>query len=395
MKICVLKESLCLGGTERSAANISRILNHDHEVLVALYDGSRVEYEYGGKLIDLKAPAASSPVVKILRNIQRFLRYKKVVRKEKVDILFEFISINTPLNKYPFNRFRYKRQIKIISARDFSAMQTHKARFHQILKRSDAMVCNSEYLKNYYLSYYPEHKEKVFAVYNVIDIDQITAQAKESCDPGFLSFVEAHNKTIVGVGRFCREKGFEHLIRAFATVNRQTSGQTGLVLIGDGNFRSEYEALIDRYDLSDHVYFTGFQKNPSQYMARCDCFVLSSLSEGFPNVLAEAMALQLTVIAANCYSGPAEILRKDNDYHAVREQFSECDYGIITPRFGEGNDDKATDELAAAVLHLLNDEQLLEKYAALAKERAQEFSPEAARNRLNGIFKFLKGGLQK
>ena len=57
------------------------------------------------------------------------------------------------------------------------------------------------------------------------------------------------------------------------------------------------------------MFLKGFEINPYKWMARCNVFILSSIYEGFGNVLVEAMALGKTVVSTNCPSGPSEILQ--------------------------------------------------------------------------------------
>ena len=302
----------------------------------------------------------------------------------KSDIVYEFISIENPLSYV-----RYNGAYKVISARDFGKMQSKYKSFHFALMRSDAMVCNSEYLRDFYLSKYPEDKHKVFAVYNVIETEEICEQAGETVEESFEEFVKAHERIAVSVGRFCREKGFELLIEAISRGRDQIEG-LGLVLVGDGYLRADYEAMIEKYGLEGHVYLAGYQSNPYKYMARCDCFVLSSLSEGFPNVLAEAMAIGLPVISTNCYSGPAEILRDDHDYGAVTEEIVLSDYGILVPRAVEGNAPQVVAALSDAMAKLLRDGELMKKYSRLSRERSKVFSGEVALYKLESVFKILR-----
>lgn len=382
MRIGILKESLCIGGTERSAANTSKILSTEHEVYVALYDASDIKYSFGGKLVDFYLPAKNKLLYKIANNIFRILKYKSLIKKEKLDLLYEFISINNPIS-----RIKHKSAIRIISSRDFSVLSTNTERFNQCLSNADAMICNSQYLREFFITKHPEQKEKVFTVYNYIDINEIQEQSLEDTDDEFKDFLARHSETIVSVGRFCKEKGFEYLIESFALSRKHNN--VGLVLVGDGDYRSKYQAVIDKYDLASHVFFTGFQKNPYKYMKSCSVFVLSSLSEGFPNVLAEAMALGLPVIATNCFSGPAEILRKDSDYYAVKDKYTESDFGIITPTLNTEDKSNAILELSNAISNIVSDQKLRTKYAELAIQRAKVFSEEAMRIRLNEIFNTL------
>lgn len=382
MRIGILKESLCIGGTERSAANTSKILSAEHEVYVALYDASDIKYSFGGKLVDFNLPAKNNLLYKIANNIFRILKYKALIKKEKLDLLYEFISINNPIS-----RIKHKSAIRIISSRDFSVLSTNTERFNQCLSNADAMICNSQYLREFFITKHPEQKEKVFTVYNYIDINEIQEQSLEDTDDEFKAFLARHSETIVSVGRFCKEKGFEYLIESFALSRKHNN--VGLLLVGDGDYKSKYQAVIDEYELASHVFFTGFQKNPYKYMKSCSVFVLSSLSEGFPNVLAEALALGLPVIATNCFSGPAEILRKDSDYYAVKDKYTESDFGIITPTLNTDDKSNAILELSNAISNLVSDQKLRTKYAELAIQRAKVFSEEAMRVRLNEIFNTL------
>lgn len=383
MQIVILKESLCLGGTERSAANISRALAQTHDVTVAVYDGSKTVYSHGGELVDFHLPPKNNILAKVLNNILRKNKCQKLVKERKIDVLYQFTSISNPLTYW-----KEKNCKKVISARDFRAMQEEHGKYRKALANSDGMICNSNYLREFYLSEYPEDKEKVFTVYNIIDCEEIRRQAKESVEPEFEAFLERHPQTVVSVGRFCKEKGFEYLMESLAKA-RETNENLGFVLVGDGTYLDKYQEVIARFGLGEHIYMTGFQENPYKYMARCSCYVLSSLSEGFPNVLAEAMALGLPVIATNCYSGPAEILRNDGDYEAVFDTYQLCDYGVIVPRFGENDHENAIVQMAKAMLDLLNDESLMKKYSALAAERAACFSSEFAADKLDEIFDLL------
>lgn len=385
MKISILKESLCIGGTERSAANISVALAKKHDVTTILFDGSEIVYPYGGKLIDMRLPSCSNFLKKIVTSIRRRIRLTKIVNQNKYDIVFFFAW-----QKNPINTLKLKNSIKIISIRDFREVKSHPEIFKKSLCSSNAIICNSMYLKSYYLGIYPEDSDDVFVVHNIIDVPTIRAQSKEKLDDEtFIKFRSSHKKLIVAVGRFCKEKAFENLILAFKEC-REKMDDIGLVLIGDGEPKSECVDAVNQAGLEADVYFAGFQKNPYKYMAFCDAFVLSSRSEGFPNVLAEAMALSLPVISTNCLTGPAEILMKNCDYSIAKETFEECDYGIITPRYGSQDESHAISQLSEAIVHLLSDEELMKKYGKLAKERAADFSADAAVEKLEEIFTVLK-----
>ncbi len=117
---------------------------------------------------------------------------------------------------------------------------------------------------------------------------------------------------IIGVGRIVNEKGFDLLLKAFASISRQFN-EWSLILLGDGPLRSELERLANDIGITTRVKFLGFVSNPSALMRQADIFVLSSRIEGFPNTLCEAMACGLPVIATDCPMGPREIIREGVD----------------------------------------------------------------------------------
>jgi hypothetical protein len=106
--------------------------------------------------------------------------------------------------------------------------------------------------------------------------------------------------------RLAPQKGFATLIRAFAEVRRRRPAR--LVILGDGPLRPELEALAGELGVGGDVALPGFVANPYAYMARASVFALSSAWEGFGNVLVEALACGTPVVAADCPSGPGEIL---------------------------------------------------------------------------------------
>jgi glycosyltransferase involved in cell wall biosynthesis len=127
-----------------------------------------------------------------------------------------------------------------------------------------------------------------------------------------------------------------------------------LVILGEGEKRTELEALAVRLGIAGNTSFFGFDANPFKYMAHCAVFVLSSRWEGFGNVLVEAMTCGAQVVSTDCPSGPAEILENGK-------------YGRLAPP-----GDAAA--LATAIDAALDDPLPVK----LIRARADAFSVEAA-----------------
>lgn len=119
-------------------------------------------------------------------------------------------------------------------------------------------------------------------------------------------------KYVLAAGRLHRQKGFDILLRAFARL-KEDLADWQIVVLGEGDERNELERLRDGLGLRERVEFVGHVKDVSEWMSKSSLFVLSSRYEGFPNVLCEAMANGLPVIAFDCLTGPREIIRDGVD----------------------------------------------------------------------------------
>ena len=157
----------------------------------------------------------------------------------------------------------------------------------------------------------------------------------------------------VAVGRLHRVKGFDLLVEAFAAMHRQYAN-TRLRIVGEGPERANLEAQVAALGLQQIVMLPGHAHDVSRELANADIFVLSSRVEGFPNALCEAMAAGLPAIAFDCPSGPADIIRHEED-------------GLLAPP-------KDVAALAEAMCRLAGDASLRARLGAQARQVATRFS---------------------
>jgi len=141
-------------------------------------------------------------------------------------------------------------------------------------------------------------------IYNPVVTPELLDLARAPVDHPW--FAPGNLPVVLGVGRLVLEKDFQTLIRAFARVRSQRPVR--LLILGDGEKRTQLEALVTELGMAADVCLPGSVENPFAYMRRCSAFVLSSASEGLPNSLIEAMACGAPVISTDCPCGPAEIL---------------------------------------------------------------------------------------
>jgi len=163
-----------------------------------------------------------------------------------------------------------------------------------------------------------------------------------------------NNKTdtpyILAVGRMKAVKGFDSLINAYAQVERSINEK--LVILGDGELKEALVQQVCDLGLQDKVVFPGFCDNPYLWYRGASLFCLSSINEGFGNVIVEAMQCGVPVVSTDCESGPREILENGK-------------YGKLVP-VGDA------EALARAMFESLNAQHDTEAL----KRRAQDFSVE-------------------
>ncbi|NER20874.1 MAG: glycosyltransferase [Symploca sp. SIO1C2] len=148
--------------------------------------------------------------------------------------------------------------------------------------------------------------ESLQVIYNPVVTPNLSQKAIEPI--GHPWFKPGSPPVILAVGRLEAQKDFPTLIKAFAQVRQQCAAK--LLILGEGQDRPALEALVQELGLESDIALPGFVYNPYAYMAKAAVFVLSSIFEGLPTVLIEAMAGGTPIVATDCKSGPAEILEQ-------------------------------------------------------------------------------------
>jgi len=259
---------------------------------------------------------------------------------------------------------------EINSVRDkLESSREWMSRFLQPLMRreygqADAIIAVSDGVADDLAAFAGLARDHITTVYNPTVTPETLEKAKEPLEHPW--FATGEPPVILGVGRYHPNKDFPTLIRAFAKVRAERAAR--LVILGDAapgkkrdKYLAEITALIAELGVVDDIDLPGFTINPYRYMSRAAVFVLSSLREGFPNVLVEAMACGAPVVATNCPHGPPEILANGT-------------FGRIVPM-------RDVDAMAEAMMQTLDAPISPERIRA----RALEFTAERAVERYEEI----------
>lgn len=167
-------------------------------------------------------------------------------------------------------------------------------------KRMDAIVAQSQGMKEDLIRNFGVPREKVFTINNALsDVFE-----KEIYGETF----KERKKVILYVGRLEPQKGINLLIEAFQGMQNKA---TELLIIGDGSLKSNLRQIVCRSKLEDRVKFVDYTENIIDYYKTALCVAMTSYFEGFPNVLIEANACGTPVVSFDLPSGPKEIILED------------------------------------------------------------------------------------
>ena len=191
---------------------------------------------------------------------------------------------------------------------------------------------------------------RVTVVPNAVELDDALTRAAAA--PTHPWFGQSDVPLLVSVGRLVRKKDHLTLLEAFARLHRRQPAR--LVVFGEGPMRATLEARVAQLGLAEAVSFPGHTDNPFAHVARADLFVLSSVSEGMPSALIEALACGTPAVSTDCPSGPREVLGDG--------------------RFGELVPVGDADALAGAMSRVLD----VPRSPTVLQGRAQEFGLERA-----------------
>lgn len=379
----VMKKSVFLflsimdfGGQERFVSRLSEMLCDQYTIYIVLLDGSVINYPIAGTVLDMRqAIRSKSSLENRIRNtfnqcrcLRRFLRQYRPIA-----------CLSFGMRPNLINLLCKRKNTRVLpSIRGYTtAERMVKEKLVQILfRRSDQVICVSKGIEKMLQDNIPAIANKTVVLYNGYNCEQIAEDSQKEIPVGF---ADMGAPKIVSVGTYRPEKGYWHLIKAIYLLKEQYP-HIHLTIVGSDyqGYGANLKALTDRLGIQGHVSFEDFCITPHAFTAHADIYVLSSVREGFPNALVEAMACGSPVVAADCLTGPREVL-SEKPYETVATEIELAEYGLLVPRLTMEEDYSTTilpeeEVLAQAIDLYLKDPALRKEYGRRAATRAQEFS---------------------
>ncbi len=258
---------------------------------------------------------------------------------------------------------RLDRPRPIVTGSATIEVERRSHRLGEMLSRnlSDWHVANSHAVAHHLCEDLGFHPSRVVVIPNAVDVDSI--EAAQPIDRGAQQ-IRADCPLLIWAGRMDRVKRIQLLFDALDRVS--ASSEFSLVIAGDGAERSHWESLARNRSWSSAARFIGWTSNLSGWLRSADALVLTSLTEGMPNVALEAMAARCCVVAS--------------DIPACRELIDPGRTGLLAP-----GDDPAT--LAATIERVLRDKPARTAMADAAFERIRrEFTVGMVVEQLSGFY---------
>lgn len=382
-KVALLIDTMNNGGAQRVVSRLSEILSLEYDVFVILFEATFDAYQCSGQVISMNVTAKKSSLVgkltQLYKRRQILLRLK---REHDFDIVISFLDSPNFVNL--LSQTTHTKEV--ISIRNFSETENQRGilgyftnlGMKVLYNRAHRIVPVSKVISNSLIRNYKLDPNKLRVIYNPYNVEEINHLADEQ-------FIEEHEaffstgEIIITVGRHMYQKGFWHLIKAFKQVkNRKKNAK--LVIVGRDEQNGKVEKLVEDLGLSDSVLLLGFQNNPFKFIKRSKVYVLTSLFEGFPNALVEAMACGCPVVAVDCKSGPREILDASLSLERDINQVEFLEFGVLSPALDKAEDwdpsviTESEQMLSGAIVQMLEKEDMRQAYCLKSFSRAKDFS---------------------
>lgn len=365
-KISILSINLGAGGAEKVISVLLKQLILDYEVHLFLFDNLvhfAIPKEVNVHIIGKKYYNVFS---KLLGFIGLPFRYYSKLRKNEINISLSFltrpniingiIKIMNPKIRVIMSERCYP---SIAYKSNLSRYYLYKCLIPLFYNKADVVFSNSTYINKDLRANF-KIKAPLEVIYNPI----------EGVDEKMVLDKIEKNIDIIWVGKLIDIKNPSLLIEAL----HNTEGSYKTTFLGSGHLLQNLENKVNGLDIA----FKGRVSNVNEYLNKSKVLILTSNSEGFPNVILEGMSYGLPVIATNCKSGPLELLNDGKDVDIPIGEYKVVKYGILI----NVDDSKA---LSLSIDRVFNDHELYDYLSNKSLQRVKDYSVDKIYSQLKNI----------
>lgn len=298
-RVCFVLPSLNGGGAERAAVQVLNGLD------AAAWDRAMFLFERTGPYLTDLDPAivlqaASSPA-----RGARWQSLRRFIKHRRPDVVVAYLSYATALTAiraaHTDARVVFNQQTPLsafLTDADYQWGQGWRRTVFTATSRltysaADMIIATSRGVADDLTQNFGVSPDAVRVVPNPVDLDGVRTLAGETLDAA--ADIGGTTPVIVAAGRLADAKNYPMLIDSMRILRAAVPAR--LFILGQGELEPALRRQIAEHHLQDAVTLLGFHRNPWKYIVRADVFALSSHYEGFGNVLIEAMALGVPVVA--------------------------------------------------------------------------------------------------
>lgn len=367
--------------------NISKSI---YDKYIILLKKEPIKFHVEGKIIEIDREGRSF-LSKLYIFVKRLIKLYNINKKYKFDYIISFGMTSNIISIIVFKYGKIKCKKIIITEHNVKSIENNIGKgiktliynkvynffIRKLYNKADSIVSVSKYIGLDLIENYGIKKEKICTIYNGVNKDVIDGLKCEVLSDSEYKIFK--NPVIINVGALSLQKGQWHLIKIMPELRKKIPN-VQLVILGNGECYKELLDLVKTLNLSECVHLLGVKDNPYKYMYNAKVFVLSSLYEGFPNVLVEAMTVGIPVISVDCKSGPRELFQEKFLINEKIDNICWSDFGVLTPDMRDYGIEidtiiKSKEKiLESAILEMLMNEKLQDKYRKQSIYRAKKFT---------------------
>lgn len=306
-KILFVIPNLSIGGAEKNLLNISRYLSQNHNVTILSF----------GTYDKLIKKEISNNVLFIQLNSSNFLislsKLLIFLKENKFDHVISFLnSANLACLITNFilrNKFKLYISIRNHLSSHYNLSLKDKIIINSIkifLNYCEKIICVSEYVAKDSINNFSFPKSKIKVIYNPVIDKSFVKKTKEKISKKYLKKI-TKNRYLCCVGSLSQQKDFITVLKAFNIIRNKV--QYNLIIIGEGNQKKLLENFITKNHLKKRVFLIGKLSNPLPIIKKSSIFISSSLWEGLPSVIIEAVYFAKYIITTDCPGGGREVLK--------------------------------------------------------------------------------------
>lgn len=362
-KIGIFVGHMSKGGMAMGIANLSWALSKQFNDIELLYFGTeQPDFDFYGKMVNLAIPGSMqmNHLQRLFRTIQRYFRLRKYVRRNRIETLISFGEIANVLNVLVSGKKKTILAVQVDLLRSQTNSIYHRI-YHGLVRllyrHADAVVAISEQIAADLQAVFHVKREKIHAIPNIYRFEDIKTMAVQPLEP--IREAVFAKPVVINIANLNEQKSQKHLIRAFVLA-KQNIPELQLVIVGRGHLLDNLQRQATQSGYAKDIHFLGFQDNPYKFIKRAHLFVLSSLFEGIPTVLLEAMALGVPVISTDCKTGPREVL-------------GDSEFGVLVPDVLDAGASRTEEAIAHWMVKLIQNPSLAEDFVAKAFQRIRDF----------------------